>query len=86
MSKTAALETPKHELLKAEAAAAGLSLPEYLLREHQKKVPVLSPEEWLAGLARLEPLALGGEDIVSAIHAGREERDRELDQALDDRR
>jgi hypothetical protein len=76
---TVILEIPddRHEQLKRRAAAEGLSVPDYLLRETEPVTPRLSQKELFERLKRRSRIDIGmsGADLV---HAAREEDDQEL--------
>lgn len=67
-----------HRKLKARAASEGMSLSDYLLREVRESAARPTLREWFDRLATLGPVNVSTEDIVEAIHAGREERDEQL--------
>jgi len=60
-----------HRRLKARAAAAGMSLSDYLLREVRKRAEAPTPEETMKRLARLKPIDTG-ETSAKAVRAGRD--------------
>jgi hypothetical protein len=66
-----------HARLKARAAAAGMSLSDYLLREITWLATQLTWDEYFDLVKDEEPIATGI-DWVEVIREGREERDREL--------
>jgi antitoxin FitA len=66
-----------HARLKARAAAAGMSLSDYLLREITFLANRLTWDEYFDLVDREEPIATGI-DWVETIRAEREEREREL--------
>jgi plasmid stability protein len=75
-----------HERLRARARAEGRNLSDYVRDVLERDLMVPSMREWLDRLAQDEPVAnLSSEEIVAAIHAGREERDAQIGRALDDR-
>lgn len=68
-----------HRKLKPRAASEGMSLSDYLLREAREAAEKPTLREWFDRLATLEPPTdISTEDIVEAIHAGRDERDEQL--------
>ena len=67
-----------HTRLKARAAAAGMSLSDYLLRELTFLASRLTWDEYFALVDREGPIATGI-DWAETIRAGREERERELE-------
>ena len=66
-----------HARLKARAAAAGMSLSDYLLRELTFLATRPTWDEFFAEVDQDGP-GLEGVDTVELIREGREERDREL--------
>ena len=66
-----------HARLKARAAAAGMSLSDYLLREITWIANRMTWDEYFDAVKDEEPIATGV-DCVEVIREGREERDREL--------
>jgi hypothetical protein len=66
-----------HARLKARAAAAGMSLSDYLLRELTFLASRPTWQEIFDELDRENPVATGI-DWAEAVREGREERDREL--------
>jgi plasmid stability protein len=75
-----------HERLRARAREEGRNLSDYVLDVLARDLTVPSTREWLAGLARDEPQSnLSSEEVVTAIHRGREERDAQVRGAFADR-
>lgn len=75
-----------HQRLRARARAEGRNLSEYVLDVLDRDLMVPTMREWLARIADDRPVTgLTSEEIVAAIHAGREERDAEIGSALADR-
>ena len=75
-----------HERLRARARTEGRNLSDYVLDVLQRDLMVPSTREWLERLTRDEPLpSISSEEIVAAIHAGREERDAQIRGAIADR-
>ncbi len=64
-----------HRRLKIRAAEEGQSLSDYLLREVVHFATLPSLREMRERLTREESIDIGPEEIVRAIHEGREERD-----------
>lgn len=64
---------PIHRKLKARAAAAGMSLSEYLLAEVSARAAEPTPEEMRARLARRRPVA-PRESSAAAVRAERAAR------------
>ena len=60
-----------HRKLKARAAAAGMSLSEYAMKELRKSAETLTHEEFRARLAALGP-GPDDLDVVAAVRAERE--------------
>lgn len=59
-----------HQRLKARAAAEGLSLSDYCIREMRRAVSVPSPAELRDRVSALEPLS-PAESPADAVRAGR---------------
>jgi plasmid stability protein len=75
-----------HERLRARARAEGRNLSDYVRDVLERDLLVPSVREWLDRLAHDEPVSnLSSEEIVAAIHAGREERDAQIRRALANR-
>jgi preprotein translocase subunit Sss1 len=68
-----------HARLKARAAAAGMSLSDYLLREITWMASRPTWDEYFDAVKGEEPIATGV-DWAEVIREGREERERELEQ------
>ena len=68
-----------HRRLKEQAANAGMSLSDYLLREVSLLSTQLSWDELFKEIDRDGPALEEDVDTVEEIRLGREERDRELD-------
>ncbi len=71
-----------HRKLKARAALEGRSLSDYVLDELRIIVNRPTMEELKKRIAELEPVDLGGESIVEAIQAARDERDEQISKWL----
>jgi plasmid stability protein len=72
-----------HERLRARARAEGRNLSDYVLDVLARDLTVPSTREWLARLAQDEPVSsVGTQEIVAAIHAGREGRDAQIRRAI----
>lgn len=69
--------------LKAEADAAGLSVPEYLDRQWEKSRPKLTKEELIERLRTRKRVQI---DAAELIRQGREERDVQVDEWLKEMR
>jgi hypothetical protein len=72
-----------YEKLKAEADAAGLTVPEYLDREWEKTRPRFTEEELWERIQRLAPL-FAGLDAAELVREARDERDAQMDEWLKD--
>ncbi len=72
-----------YETLKARAAEAGLSLPDYLYQEWEKTRPRFTKKELIERMARRAPL-FAGLDAAELIRQGREERETEMESWLKD--
>ena len=62
-----------HRKLKARAAAAGMSLSDYILRDVAKTAEQPTMEEWLRKLKRMKPIRTreSSEESIRAIRDGR---------------
>jgi plasmid stability protein len=62
-----------HRTLKARAAAAGMSMSDYILRDITKSLERPSYEEFLRNLSKLKPVKLSEtpEQIIRAMRDGR---------------
>jgi hypothetical protein len=65
-----------HELLRERAAAAGVTLGEYVLELIRKDLRKPSRAEWLTRLRALPPAGISHEEMLSGLDAQRAERDR----------
>lgn len=74
-----------HRTLKARAAREGQSLSEYLLRELEAIAEKPTMEELIERMRALERLS-SDVSAVEVVRAGREERERELERGIRDRR
>lgn len=72
-----------HRRLKQRAAEKGLSLSDYLREEMRRLAALPSREEWVRRVRSREPWGISTEEIVENIHAAREEREKDLDNAMD---
>ncbi len=80
---TLILEVPEERLdeLKKRAAAEGLSVSEFLLRQSERAAPGISPKERFERLKNLPRIDLGMSG-AEAVREAREEHDREVDEWL----
>jgi hypothetical protein len=75
-----------HERLRARARAEGRSLSDYLLYLIERDLALPTMREWLEGLQADEPITgISSEDVVTALHEGRAERDAQIQRAISDR-
>lgn len=75
-----------HERLRERARREGRTLSEYVLWVLERDVATPTTREWFERLREDEPATgVSSEDIVSAIHEGRDERDEQIRRALADR-
>ena len=72
-----------HRRLKVRAAAQGKSLSDYLREEMQRLARLPTRDEWMARVKQRSPVNMTTEDVVSAIHEGREENDKKFDYLFD---
>jgi antitoxin FitA len=71
-----------HTKLKKRAANEGVSLSTYLRGELERIAGRPTIRELTEKLRRRPPLAISSDQIVSAIQEARDERDRQIDEAL----
>jgi hypothetical protein len=71
-----------HEALRRRAVQEGMSLADYVLDLIRRDLGLPSRREWLERLASREPVDLGPDDVVEALHAARAERDADIAAAL----
>ena len=74
-----------HEALRRRAIEEGMSLADYVLDLIRRDLGLPSRREWLERLATREPVNLGPDDVVKALHDARAERDEQIAAALGDR-
>ena len=74
-----------HELLRQRAAAAGMTLGEYVLELIRKDLRRPARGEWLARLRSLPPSDVGRDDALRALDDGRAERGQHLDAVIAER-
>ena len=72
-----------HKRLKIKAAAQGRSLSDYLREEMERLARLPTRDEWFAMVKQWTPVNLPADDIVNAIHEGREENDKIFDRLFD---
>ena len=75
-----------HRRLKVRAASQGLSLSDYLRAEMDRIARLPTLKEWVSMVTKPGPRLMTTDEIVSAIHAGREERDARIGKATAVRR
>ena len=63
-----------HELLRQRAAAAGVTLGEYVLELIRKDLRKPTRAEWLARVRSLPPANIATEDVIRDLDEGRAER------------
>ena len=71
----------RYETLKAQAAQAGMSLPDYLLAEYRKAKPQISQEELWRRIRSREPIR--GVSGAESVRAAREARARQIAERMD---
>jgi uncharacterized protein YfaS (alpha-2-macroglobulin family) len=72
-----------HERLRARARAEGRSMSDYVLYVLERDLALPTTREWLEELKRSDPVTnVSREDILAALHEGREERDEQIRAAL----
>ncbi|MBV9493320.1 MAG: toxin-antitoxin system HicB family antitoxin [Acidobacteria bacterium] len=81
MAKTIEIPDALHADLERRAATEGLTLSELVLRELQSQEGKLTPAEVWERIQRRSPVNLGA-PAADLVREAREERDRELENAL----
>jgi plasmid stability protein len=72
-----------HERLRERARAEGRSLSDYVLYVLERDLALPTTREWLKELKRSDSVTdVSREDILEALHKGREERDEQIRAAL----
>ena len=74
-----------HELLRQRAAAAGMTLGEYVLELIRRDLRKPSRAEWLARVRARPPANVSHDDVIRSIDEGRAERDHRLDRLIAER-
>ena len=74
-----------HELLRQRAAAAGMTLGEYVLELIRKDLRKPSRTEWLTRLRALPPAGISHEEMLRDLDAQRAERAAQLDAVVAER-
>jgi hypothetical protein len=72
-----------HERLRARARSEGRSLSDYVLYVLERDLAMPTTREWLDQIKKSEPVTnVSREDILKALHEGREERDEQISAAI----
>jgi antitoxin FitA len=72
-----------HERLRARARAEGRSMSDYVLYLLERDLALPTTREWLERLKEDEPVTgVSSEDILTALHEGRAERDAQIQRAI----
>jgi plasmid stability protein len=72
-----------HDRLRARARAEGRSMSDYVLYVLERDLALPTTREWLEQLKRSDTVTdVSREDILAALHEGREERDEQILAAL----
>jgi antitoxin FitA len=71
-----------HEALRRRAVEEGMSMADYVLDLIRRDLGLPSRRAWLERLATREPVNLGPDDVVEALHHARAERDAQIAAAL----
>ena len=71
-----------HEALRRRAIQEGMTMADYVLDLIRRDLGLPSRREWLERLATREPVDLGPDAVVEALHATRAERDAQIAAAL----
>ena len=75
-----------HERLRARARAEGRSMSDYVLYLLERDLALPTMREWLERLKEDEPVTgVSSEDILTALHEGRAERDAQIQRAISPR-
>jgi plasmid stability protein len=74
-----------HELLRQRAAAAGMTLGEYVLELIRKDLRKPSRTEWLARLRALPPAGISHDETLRQLDAQRAERAAQIDAIVAER-
>jgi|SRR5688572_1998938 len=74
-----------HKLLRRRAAAAGMTLSDYVLELIRKDLRKPSKAEWFARLRTIPPSGISHDDAIREIDEGRAERDSRLDALVAER-
>ncbi len=77
---------PLHRRLKIKAMRQGTTLSEYLRSEMERIAKLPTLQEWADMVRKQKPLKITPEEIVEAIHAGREEHDAKIERSIARRR
>jgi plasmid stability protein len=75
-----------HQKLRERAAEHGVSLATYLLELIDRELALPTNREWFDALEQREPVSLGSDEVVRAIHEAREERAQQIEGASRPRR
>ena len=71
-----------HEALRRRAIEEGMTMADYVLDLIRRDLRLPSRRKWLERLATREPVDLGPDDVVEALHHARAERDAQIAAAL----
>ena len=71
-----------HRRLKLRAMRQNMTLSDYLRTEIEQLAKLPTLQEWAEMVRKREPLKISTEQIVEAIHAGREEHDAKIARAV----
>lgn len=75
-----------HERLRVRARSEGRNLGDYVLDVLERDLAAPTMREWLDRVRRDEPVTgVSSEEIVAAVHEGREERDAQIRRTVADR-
>ncbi|MGQ0486160.1 MAG: hypothetical protein ACT4SY_12515 [Hyphomicrobiales bacterium] len=77
---------PLHRRLKIKAMRQGTTLSDYLRSEMERIAKLPTLQEWADMVRKQEPLKISPEEILEAIHAGREEHDAKIERSIARRR
>src|SRR5689334_6456670 len=71
-----------HQRLRERADREGMAMRDYVLRVLERDLAKPTLGEWLDRIAARQAQAVSSEDVVAAVHAGREERTRRVLEAV----
>ena len=79
------VDADTHELLRQRAAAAGMTLGEYVLELIRRDLRKPTRAEWLARVRARPPANVSHDEVIRSIDEGRAERDSRIDRIVGER-